>query len=65
MEAFSGLHNEGKRLIVIFDEASGIHDTIWGNVEGTPNRRKHRNPLADIWESDAALRAVPGMLWQE
>jgi len=35
MEAFSGLHNEGKRLIVIFDEASGIHDTIWGNVEGT------------------------------
>lgn len=35
MEAFSGLHNEGKRLIVIFDEASGIHDTIWDNTEGT------------------------------
>jgi hypothetical protein len=35
MEAFSGLHNEDKRLVVIFDEASGIHDTIWGNVEGT------------------------------
>lgn len=35
MEAFSGLHNEGKRMIVIFDEASGIHDTIWDNIEGT------------------------------
>lgn len=35
MEAFSGLHNQGKRLVVIFDEASGIHDTIWDNVEGT------------------------------
>jgi len=35
MEAFSGLHNQGKRLIVIFDEASGIHDTIWANTEGT------------------------------
>lgn len=35
MEAFSGLHNEGKRLLVIFDEASGIHDTIWANTEGT------------------------------
>lgn len=35
MEAFSGLHNQGKRMIVIFDEASGIHDAIWDNVEGT------------------------------
>jgi hypothetical protein len=35
MEAFSGLHNMGKRMIVIFDEASGIHDTIWDNTEGT------------------------------
>lgn len=35
MEAFSGLHNQGKRIVVIFDEASGIHDTIWDNTEGT------------------------------
>jgi hypothetical protein len=35
MEAFSGLHNQGKRLVVIFDEASGIHDTIHANIEGT------------------------------
>src|SRR5271155_149941 len=35
MEAFSGLHNYTKRMIVIFDEASGIHDTIWSNVDTT------------------------------
>lgn len=35
MEAFSGLHNLGKRMVVIFDEASGIHDAIWANTEGT------------------------------
>jgi hypothetical protein len=28
-EAFAGLHNAGKRLLVIFDEASQIDDTIW------------------------------------
>lgn len=28
-EAFAGLHNQGKRLIVIFDEASGISDKVW------------------------------------
>ena len=35
MEAFSGLHNYTKRMVVIFDEASGIHDTIWANVDTT------------------------------
>lgn len=28
-EAFAGLHNEGKRIIVIYDEASGIDDAVW------------------------------------
>jgi hypothetical protein len=28
-EAFAGLHNEGKRLVLIFDEASGIHPKVW------------------------------------
>ena len=35
MEAFSGLHNKDKRMVVIFDEASGIHDTIWSNTSST------------------------------
>lgn len=28
-EAFAGLHNLGKRIIVIYDEASGIDDKVW------------------------------------
>jgi hypothetical protein len=34
-EAFSGLHNEDKRMVVIFDEASGIDDIIWSNTLST------------------------------
>lgn len=33
-EAFAGLHNNGKRIIVIFDEASAIPDLIWEVTEG-------------------------------
>jgi hypothetical protein len=33
-EAFAGLHNAGKRLIILFDEASKIPDTIWETTEG-------------------------------
>ena len=33
-EAFAGLHNEKKRIIVIFDEASAIPKEIWEVTEG-------------------------------
>jgi hypothetical protein len=33
-EAFAGLHNKGKRLLLIFDEASAIPDLIWEVAEG-------------------------------
>lgn len=33
-EAFAGLHNIGKRIILIFDEASAIADLIWEVAEG-------------------------------
>lgn len=33
-EAFAGLHNAGKRLLVIFDEASAIADRVWEVTEG-------------------------------
>ena len=33
-EAFAGLHNQGKRILVIFDEASAISDVIWEVTEG-------------------------------
>lgn len=33
-ESFAGLHNKGKRIIVIYDEASAIPDPIWEVTEG-------------------------------
>lgn len=33
-EAFAGLHNEGKRLLLIFDEASSIIPKVWEVAEG-------------------------------
>lgn len=33
-EAFQGLHNLGKRIIVLFDEASQIDDVIWDATDG-------------------------------
>lgn len=33
-EAFAGLHNQGKSVIVVFDEASGVHSKIWEVAEG-------------------------------
>lgn len=33
-EAFAGLHNKGKRVLLIFDEASAIPDKIWEVSEG-------------------------------
>ncbi len=33
-EAFAGLHNKGRRILLIFDEASAIPDAIWDVSEG-------------------------------
>ena len=33
-EAFAGLHNQGKRVLLVFDEASAIPDIIWEVSEG-------------------------------
>lgn len=33
-EAFAGLHNKGKRIIIIMDEASNIADKVWEVTEG-------------------------------
>jgi hypothetical protein len=33
-EAFAGAHNKGKRVVVIFDEASAIEDPVWEVAEG-------------------------------
>ena len=33
-EAFAGLHNHGKRILIVFDEASAIIDKIWEVTDG-------------------------------
>lgn len=33
-QAFAGMHNHGRRILIIFDEASTIADTIWEVTEG-------------------------------
>jgi len=33
-EAFAGLHNENRRLLLVFDEASAIDDKVWEVAEG-------------------------------
>lgn len=33
-EAFAGLHNKKKRIIVVFDESSAIDDKVWEVAEG-------------------------------
>ena len=33
-ESFAGLHNEGRRIVLIMDEASGISDKVWEVAEG-------------------------------
>ena len=33
-EAFAGLHNEGRRIILVMDEASAIADKVWEVAEG-------------------------------
>lgn len=40
VEAFRGLHNIGKRMIFIFDEAAGIPTPIWQATEGTMTDEK-------------------------
>lgn len=33
-EAFAGLHNQGKRILIAFDESSGIIDKVWEVTQG-------------------------------
>ena len=39
-EAFAGLHNKGKRILLVFDEASAIPDKIWEVAEGALTDKK-------------------------
>ena len=40
VEAFAGLHNKGKRILLVFDEASAIPNKIWETAEGALTDKK-------------------------
>jgi hypothetical protein len=65
--AFAGLHNKGKRAIIIFDESSEIDDVIWDTQEGAltdesteifwfvfGNRTVNTGRFAQTFKEDAA-----------
>ena len=43
------LHNQGKRIVLIFDEASAIADKVWEVAEGALTDENTRNHLAGVW----------------
>ena len=45
-EAFAGLHNQDKRILIVFDEASAIPDLIWEVTEGALTDKP---PTQIIW----------------
>jgi hypothetical protein len=51
-EAFAGLHNKGKRIVVITDESSKIADKVWEVIEGALTDEEDGNPLAGLWQPD-------------
>lgn len=65
-EAFAGLHNEGRSVFVIFDEASGITSNVWEVVDGAftdgepfflcfGNPTRPEGDFADCFEKNKAL----------
>lgn len=65
-EAFAGLHNEGKTVFILFDEASGIFPKIWEVSEGAltdgeafffayGNPTKPDGEFADCFDKHSAL----------
>lgn len=67
IEAFAGLHNAKRRIVMIFDEAAGIDDLVWETAEGVltdkdteiiwlvfGNMTKTTGRLVDCFEREAA-----------
>lgn len=65
-EAFAGLHNEGKTVFIIFDEASGIESNVWEVSDGAftdgegfffafGNPTRPDGEFADCFDKHAAL----------
>ena len=71
-EAFAGLHNAGRRILVIFDEASAIEAPIWETVEAVATDADAQviwlvcgNPLHPVGRFRRFLRALRSSLDQQ
>jgi hypothetical protein len=60
-EAFSGLHNFGKRVLMIMDEASMIPDPIWRACDGTLNDAASRRRERPTVPTDSR-KQYPGLI---
>src|SRR5215831_12538798 len=49
-EAFSGLHNFGKRVLMVMDEASMIPDPDLARMRWHAQRRGHADAMAGLWQ---------------
>src|SRR3546814_10040320 len=56
-EAFAGLHNQGKRIVLIFDEASGIDMKVWEVALGalTDRSEEHTSELQSLMRISYAV----------
>ncbi len=58
-EAFAGLHNEGRRILLVFDEASAIADKVWEVAGARPGHRDH---LGRVRQHHPQHRPLPRVL---
>lgn len=65
-EAFAGLHNEGRTVAVVFDEASGVYPKVWEVADGAltdgeafffgfGNPTKPDGPFADCFDKHSHM----------
>jgi hypothetical protein len=75
-EAFAGLHNYGKRLLFLFDEASAIEDIIWETMDGATtdaktqiiwavagNPTRNNGRFRECWDRFAISPENPDGIW--
>ena len=62
-EAFAGLHNQGRRVLLVFDEASAIPDVIWEVSEGALTDADTEILWLAFGSLDFLLGQILGKLW--
>ena len=63
-EAFAGLHNQGNRILLVFDEASAIDDRDLGSIGRGHDGCRYGDYMDGVREPDAKYGAVSRLLLQ-